>query len=602
MRLLGWVIAACLLVGVTARADETRPDFVLRNLRGIREKLSLTKYDTVPGLRDNLKNIKIAILDNGYGDLATIEKDLPKESFEVVKSYSKELIEEFKLGEFENQKALDNKIDHGRTMALLSWSATGYSRTTLPKYYLLNANGLTNFARAIRWCIQNNVNIILYSQAWEHGGNFDGRGFINSHVTEATKRGILFVTAAGNYRGRVFNAPVEIGKNDWLKLNDKDGLRIFSRSDRNPVRIVLAWNRFNDDESKGTDADLALFLYDEKGELKFTQDLKQVVSDRKEGESLAAREEMEVKLNENSPKGFYTIKVQRKGGHFTRNDRLRIIVVPLKQAYYDSTARAMVNPVEFPDATKGQEILIPADHPDAITIGDMSSTCSLGPTMANPAVEKPDIQFPFSAAEFSDNEGSTGTSNAAAFFSGVVAMMKANVKGDLVRRDVVKNIERLKASSLVKAGEGKGIDDMGVDVVRKVHPLPFEAVENILNSLKKAEKGPILLAGRYKNNGPYIMAIDRSPLELRAQFRSLPALTNNPEHYEIFVAVAKTKDRRDATYAYFRDRLRPDDARPQPWEEVLRTNPELFVQVVQARPRRLDPDEPEIPYWRTPAP
>ena len=79
--------------------------------------------------------------------------------------------------------------------------------------------------------------------------------------------------------------------------------------------------------------------------------------------------------------------------------------------------------VEFLDATGEGEIYPPADHPLVLTVGDADPSSSVGPT-ADRRV-KPDVLLEDSRAFFTDGQVSAGSSNAAAYLAGVVAVLKA---------------------------------------------------------------------------------------------------------------------------------------------------------------------------------
>jgi hypothetical protein len=83
--------------------------------------------------------------------------------------------------------------------------------------------------------------------------------------------------------------------------------------------------------------------------------------------------------------------------------------------------------VKFFDATGRGEIYPPADNPLVLTVGDADAASSAGPT-ADFRV-KPDVILEDSRAFFSDGEVSVGSSNAAAYFAGIVAVLKAAEPG-----------------------------------------------------------------------------------------------------------------------------------------------------------------------------
>ena len=73
------------------------------------------------------------------------------------------------------RKAFEPLNRHGRIMAQIVWAVTG-PHPEGPKFYLLNANGPTMLRRAVRYAIEQEVDIILFSGSFEGGGNGDGRG------------------------------------------------------------------------------------------------------------------------------------------------------------------------------------------------------------------------------------------------------------------------------------------------------------------------------------------------------------------------------------------------------------------------------------------
>ena len=87
----------------------------------------------------------------------------------------------------------------------------------------------------------------------------------------------------------------------------------------------------------------------------------------------------------------------------------------------------MTDAVEFVDATHGGEVYPPADHPLVLTVGDDAPDSSIGPTADGRT--KPDLILRDSRAYFTDGQVSVGSSNAAAYFAGIVATMRAAEPG-----------------------------------------------------------------------------------------------------------------------------------------------------------------------------
>src|SRR5947209_7472276 len=122
--------------------------------------------------------------------------------------------------------------------------------------------------RAVRYAIEQKVDMILFSGAFEGGGNGDGRGPINRVVADALAADILWINAAGNYGRHVYNGPVQVDTDGYLRFRDgADGtaLRFRNRLDENTVTVTLTWNDYREQEDAGTDKDLDLYVEDWTG-------------------------------------------------------------------------------------------------------------------------------------------------------------------------------------------------------------------------------------------------------------------------------------------------------------------------------------------------
>ncbi len=563
----------------------------VRRLEELRKTLGVDKYDSVSGVKDRLRTLKVAVLDKGFGQTFTLDQELPPSIFKLTSTYDAAFLEKHKLGKPSDQNALDENDDHGRAMALALWAVTGNSSIDAPQILLLNSNGLTNFGRAVQYCIDEKVDIVLFSQNWEYGGNFDGKGFINKIVSSATDAGILWVNAAGNYGRRVHNATVSVGADQWVRLGAQGaGLRVKSRLDRNPFKAVLSWNQYTDEETSGTEKDLDLYVFDEAGKEIMKADLKQVVKkegvERATGESYVPREIVEGRVS----RGTYFIKVKAKGGTFDSFDRVRITLLSQSAPYFDSNVGSSVDPLEFLDATEGGEIMIPADHPKVIAVGDKSQISALGPTADGRS--KPDLVLASSSIEFTDGMGSSGTSNAAALFAGVLAMLKAHQPG-LTTADVLRFTQAERVSAAKLTSERAGITDLGLDTFKQMQGGVYQALEGILG------KGAVQLAGR-RQNGSYIVALGRSPLDLGKYFKNLPPVNTDPSNWEMYLVQVTDSDGKDRVRAFWRNPRR-GPAQAQAWEKILKQNPERFVRIVRANQVQ-DASLPVLSLWKTPEP
>ena len=124
---------------------------------------------------------------------------------------------------------------------------------------------------------------------------------------------------------------------------------------------------------------------------------------------------------------LYRIRIRAKQNNFGRDDRIRVLVTSSRESFLDPTTGTVDDALKFYDASGKGEIYPPADNPLVVTVGDSSPASSVGPTADNRV--KPDVILPDSRAFFSDGEVTAGSSNAAAYFAGVVAVLKAAEPG-----------------------------------------------------------------------------------------------------------------------------------------------------------------------------
>jgi hypothetical protein len=401
----------------------------LADSKAVRERLGLSPaYDGVPGV----ESVKVAVLDYGFDGLGQGKGYLP-ESAEIVEDYDPEFVRKFGLGDPEYRKPFEPLNRHGREMAQIVWSVTG-SRPGGPKFYLLNANGPTMLRRAVRYAIENHVDVILFSGSFEGGGSGDGKGPIDKVVDEAVVRGILWINAAGNYGGRVYNGPVRILSDGYLKLRnvaDIAALRFRNRADENTITVTLTWNDYKDEEDAGTDKDLDLFVEDWTGRRIGVGEKIQISAGNRPAGPEETRNPRErvvlVDLPKNphvptDPDFCYRIRVRARRGRFSTSDRIRILLTPSRDTYIPTGGLGPEEAVTFVDATNEGEIYPPADSPRVLTVGEAGPSSSVGPTLDGRG--KPDVVVEDSRAYFTDGQVTYGSSNAAAYLAGAVAVLK----------------------------------------------------------------------------------------------------------------------------------------------------------------------------------
>ncbi len=360
----------------------------------LRQKLGLQAY----GSPAHLKDVKVAVLDNGFDGYVPDKGLLPQ---------SAELVNLTKIGAA--------PTTHGLGMAQIIWALTGKGPDG-PKFYLINTNGFSNLKAAVQFVIDNKIEIVLYSQVWPFGGNFDGTGFINALVTQAVQSGSIWINAAGNNGGMVYNGVVEKQKDvrtQLLAFNGRDHLRFENKFDENQVTVTLSWTDFQESENYNTAKDLDLFVYDQSGKLVSSSELIQRGEAPANGDtklSSHARENIAVQLD----RGSYQIKIKVNSNNFTQTDRFRVLLKAEKE-------------IIFTDHTKGGEIMPPADNPLAITVGENIDPSATGPTADGRT--KPDILIADSRITFTNGGQYNGSSTAAAMLAGAVSVMKAQEAG-----------------------------------------------------------------------------------------------------------------------------------------------------------------------------
>ncbi len=493
----------------------------LNRIDDTRKRLGMDKYP----YHANLAKIKVAVIDTGF---VGSEKVLPNSAIKI-DAYPAEFITRNGLGDPEESTPLSETVDHGKQMAQIIWAVTG-SRPEGPQLYLLNGSGPLNFRRAVRYAMEEKVHIILYSRNWECCNNFDGKGFINDIVNEAANQGIIWINAAGNYGGRVYNGAMEsIEKDGTVHFAKTKELRLKSHLDQNTAEITLMWNSMGPEEESGTDKDLDLYLYDENNKIvaqkELTQVLKKPKLDKEKQETFLPREKITFEFSKNSKGKTYRIVVKARTRNFTQQDKVRILVVPQKGPTDDSeNPNRLTDAVEFLDATRTGEIMNPADGPKVIAVGNPAPYSAKGNVNGK---SKPEILIEETTASFSTGENSDGTSASAAFFAGVVAVLKS-YKPDLTREEIL-------------AFDRKAMPQLGITTVAfkefgKLHKEILAGVRELL------VENPIL-AGRYPD-GRYTLGTRKPPMEF---LKAVCGEMKQGEEVQYFLAMARSRDAKGNT-------------------------------------------------------
>lgn len=426
---LGLLLGAPALAQTQATDARPGPAARIANADDIRERLGLKAG--YAGVTTAVESIKVAVLDYGFDGVETGRPYLPP-GFTLVEHYDPGFVQKFNLGDPAFRKGFDPGNRHGRVMAQAVWAVSG-SRPKGPKFYLLNANGPTMLRRAVRYAIEQKVDVILFSGTFEGGGNGDGKGPIDRVVADAVAAGIIWVNASGNFGQRVYNGPVQILKDGYLRLRDGSdvaSLRFRNRVDENSVTVTLTWSDYRDQEDAGTDKDLDLFVEDWAGRRVGSSEKVQVSGDHASAANESRNPRERVVLDNlpavpevtNDPEYAYRIRVRWRRGNFTASDRIRVLVTAKLDAFADPTGGPRAA-VEFIDASKSCELFPPADHPLVITVGEETPTSSKGPTLDGRS--KPEVVLDDATLALTDGQVSAGSSNAAAIVAGAVVVLKA---------------------------------------------------------------------------------------------------------------------------------------------------------------------------------
>lgn len=340
------------------------------------------------------KRVRVAVLDKGFANLEkSIGKSLPADT-------------RYHAGPIAAPS--ETSVEHGRVMAeLLNAIATdnGKRPELAPQFELFNVFGFTNFTAAIDSLLQIKPDIVLYSEVWEYGGNFDGQGFINGQINRALDAGITWINAAGNFATGTFNTAIRTGTEEWVQLPDQNNsLALNCRAPEGrkcPLRIVLSWNDFKNEVTEGTSQDLDLALTDDLLNIIVTSALRQS-PDKNEARPGYSKYPRELIVHDVSA-GQYLIRVKNRSKNFTQTSRLRITV---DGEFFDLPQRQVF-----------ESILNPADNPRVITVGAVDSDRS----SISVQLKKPDL-LAMSSVKTSQGEF-RGSSNSAAFVAGAFALV-----------------------------------------------------------------------------------------------------------------------------------------------------------------------------------
>lgn len=430
--LLGLLLALATSIS-PAQAGDRGGQF--QNLDQMIEALNLRPYFQA-GVKKKRK-LKVAILDNGFREAdGEIGGALPENTEIHAPKVKPEGEEEI----------------HGFYMAKIFWSLLSLGgeddRFAPAEFHLYPTYGYSNFEAAVNDVIDREIDIVLYSQTWEYGGNFDGTGFIDALVDKAVDAGVLWINNAGNFGDTTYNASIKSGTDDWVKLpgrNESVEIRCGeeaakeSKDKKCKLRTVLSWNDFSDDTEEGTDKDLDFVLTDDTLNVIQSASLVQMKDPGKTpGASKYPREIITADLDP----GLYLLRVKNRSKNFTGKDKLRIT--------------ASGDFITMQDYDKNESLLAPADNKGVITVGATDTKKS----SLSVKLKKPEL-YTASLVSITKKENFKGTSNSAAMVAAGAAIL-FSVDRDLTIKDFLKQVSQ--------SGAGVGQDE------NRGYGLPLEAL------------------------------------------------------------------------------------------------------------------------------
>jgi hypothetical protein len=355
---------------------------------------------------------KVAIFDNGFDGLAySLGRRLPP-GIEV---------EPYPMSE-------PQETTHGTRIAELvyaigSGSPSYHLERGGPQLSLYNTNGLTNLSFAVDAAIAAGVEMIVYAQTWEYGGNLDGSGFINQLFDKARAAGIVVVVAVGNYAKSSYQQQVEFIKGSAnIQFKNQGRFLTFKVPSTQPgVKISLGWSDFRNTIAHRTELDLDLNLYNARNEKIASSAMIQDGADHgdEKGFSDHAREIITMDLDA----GTYLLDVSSKDPKKFSSDHRFWIAINGHQIELDQ-----------PQATN--TVFIPADNPRVISVGasDVGYTSfsipGLGPTPLKPEIKT------ISKVIYNSGETYDGSSAATAIAAAKIAAI-ARMRGYIEEQSVL---------------------------------------------------------------------------------------------------------------------------------------------------------------------
>jgi parallel beta-helix repeat protein len=192
------------------------------------------------------QGVKVAIIDLGFGNYQSkLGTELP--STVTVQSFR-----------------TDGDITGGGEIHGTAVAEIVYDVAPDAQLYLINFDTDIEFANAVDYAISQNVDIVSMSVVW-FVGPFDGTGYIDDIVNNATSEGIVWVNSAGNYaqrhwEGSYIEKNITVDDDTWYVHNFGGGdvTNSFYAQAGDTIVAILSWNDW-----PASDQDYDLYLANE---------------------------------------------------------------------------------------------------------------------------------------------------------------------------------------------------------------------------------------------------------------------------------------------------------------------------------------------------
>jgi len=270
------------------------------------------------------------------------------------------------------------------------------------KLYLANAGTEVQWANAVDWLVDQEVDLISFSAGWEVLGPGDGTGPAAEKVSSVREAGVLWINAAGNSARQHWMGEWEDPEgNGWHNYTSTDETNEITVTNESQIVVGLRWN-----DGWGSSAnDYDLLLYRRRDGL-----LEEIA--RSDNVQDGDDDPVELIVYYFPPPDVYYVAISKQPG-------TKVRTLELFSRYQD-----------FHYRTAASSLWVPADSPGSLTVGAtywqddaLEAFSSQGPTRDGRT--KPDLVAPDGVSVRSEtwrDAGFYGTSASAPHAAGAAAL------------------------------------------------------------------------------------------------------------------------------------------------------------------------------------